>query len=203
MKNFIFNNKKGVTVLEGLIALSLLAIVATGTFAVLLSTSRKTSEPDMREEMVLAIERAHEQLQAYILGNAMITSQDASGSFIVPQAFINGLCGAADFGFVPDTNPLGNGTHNIKCMLPLVCDRGNVSNDCNDSTGTKSCFVYRVNDSSAGNWSGPLPKEARLKTNYTDNWNTQGIYQKSSPYYPASGKTITFEIRCNGYTLTK
>lgn len=57
MKKYILKNKKGVTLLEGLIALALLAIVATGTFSVLLSASRKTSSPDMREELVFAVEK--------------------------------------------------------------------------------------------------------------------------------------------------
>ena len=46
----ILKSKKGVTILEGLIALALLALVATGTFAVLLSSSRKSSQPDIRED---------------------------------------------------------------------------------------------------------------------------------------------------------
>lgn len=63
----IFNNKKGVTLLEGLIALGLLAMVTTGTLGVMLSISRKASKPDIREEMILAVEKANSQLQAKAL----------------------------------------------------------------------------------------------------------------------------------------
>ena len=52
MINFFIKNKKGVTILEGLIALGLLAAVSVGIFGVLLSLSRKSYEPDIREEML-------------------------------------------------------------------------------------------------------------------------------------------------------
>lgn len=61
-------NKKGVTILEGLIALMLLALISVGTFSVLLSSSRKTASPDLREDMTLSIERAHHALQAFAVG---------------------------------------------------------------------------------------------------------------------------------------
>lgn len=94
----IVKNKWGVTLLEGLIAMGLLALVAAGTFGVLLSISRQSSTSDIREEMLLAIENATEQLQAGV-----------------------GLCGNTG-------DPLavsGDGTswHSIDCMLPPVCDR--------------------------------------------------------------------------------
>ena len=55
----ILSKKTGVTILEGLIALGLLALVAAGTFGVLLSVSRKAGSPDIRESMILAVERAN------------------------------------------------------------------------------------------------------------------------------------------------
>lgn len=61
----MITNKKGVTLLEGLIALALLAMVAVGTFSVLLSSSRKSSGPDKYEEMLLAVERVHHGLQVF------------------------------------------------------------------------------------------------------------------------------------------
>lgn len=61
----IFKNKKGVTVLEGLIALLLLAMISVGTFSVLLSASRKSSQPDQREAMTLSMERAVHALQVF------------------------------------------------------------------------------------------------------------------------------------------
>ncbi len=117
MMNRFLKNKKGVTILEGLIALGLLALVAGGTFGVLLSVSRKASNPDIREEMILAVERANEQLQMYHdgkFGNA-------------PSGFENGLCGG-------DSTPLSSGDkgHTINCMLPAICDRN------------KSSFEYYV-----------------------------------------------------------
>ena len=59
----ILKNKKGVTLLEGMIAILLLSVVTLGTFGVVLSSSRKVSQPDIREEMILAVEQAHHFLQ--------------------------------------------------------------------------------------------------------------------------------------------
>ena len=110
----ILKNRKGVTLLEGLIALVLLAMVTTGTFAVLLSTSRRSAQPDIREEMTFAVERAMNKLQTYVF-----TTKDDSGDKIklstVPTAIQNGLCGT-------DEDPLAAGSHNIDCMLPPICN---------------------------------------------------------------------------------
>lgn len=111
----ILSKKTGVTILEGLIALGLLALVAAGTFGVLLSVSRKAGSPDIREAMVLAVERANEQLQMYtpVMGSISNSS--------LPSELEYGLCGG-------DSDPLGIGTtHNINCMLPPLCDKNNSS----------------------------------------------------------------------------
>ncbi len=203
MIKHIIKNKKGVTLLEGLIALALLAIVATGSFAVLLSASRKTSSPDMREELVFAVEKAHEQLQSYVYNTDFtLQSKDDKGNFYVPEAFREGLCGRARFNQTVDNNPLANGTHNISCLLPPICDR-DVANDCNDATGSRSCFVYRVNQAGVGRWSNMLPEEGRDKVLNTDWTTANGVYDKETPKNASAGKSVTFEIRCNGYTLTK
>ena len=111
MMNRLLKNKKGVTILEGLIALGLLALVAGGTFGVLLSVSRKSSQPDIREEMLLAVERANEQLQMYASG---ISSSD------LPEEYNDGLCNNRD-------TSLSSGAHDINCMLPAICDPNNQS----------------------------------------------------------------------------
>lgn len=106
----IFRKRKGVTILEGLISLGLLALVASGTFGVLLSISRQASSPDIREEMVWAVERANEQLQMYAAAFSGVGSTQVN----IPQA--SGLCGN-------DSNPLESGKqHYINCMLPAICD---------------------------------------------------------------------------------
>ncbi|WP_428078558.1 type IV pilus modification PilV family protein [Candidatus Avelusimicrobium faecicola] len=197
-----WKSKKGVTLLEGLIAMVLLAVVATGSFAVLLSASRKSSGPDIREEMILAVEKAHMQLQAYVFSRDFtLTKKDSENEDLVPLAYQNGLCGHSGTMAVDDTTPLASGTHNIKCLLPLICD-SDAADDCNGDTGSKSCFVYRVNPNDVVN--AKLPKTARERPLST-NWNT-GVYNTADGVQPqdiSSGKTIHFEIRCNGYTLTR
>lgn len=128
MMNRFLKNKKGVTILEGLIALGLLAMVAGGTFGVLLSVSRKASQPDIREEMVLAVERANEQLQMY--------ADPGTDEDDVPSEWRKGLCGeSSSFAAVL------SGEHNIKCMLPAICDLG------------ESSFSYKVANGALGSYS--------------------------------------------------
>ena len=113
--NQILTNKKGVTILEGLIALGLLALVAAGTFGVLLSVSHKASQPDLREEMVYAVEKANDLLQMY--------AQEMNNPDNPVEAGIQqGLCAGTE-GLVTDNTPLSSEyQHNINCLLPVICD---------------------------------------------------------------------------------
>ncbi|MBO5010843.1 MAG: hypothetical protein J6J74_04450 [Elusimicrobiaceae bacterium] len=157
MMNRLLKNKKGVTILEGLIALGLLALVAGGTFGVLLSVSRKSSQPDIREEMLLAVERANEQLQMYASGTS---SSD------LPTEYQNGLCNNGD-------TSLSSGTHDIKCMLPAICDPNN-----------KSEFSYTV----------------VYKTLNPAGFPTANTY-RTTGFNNAQTREVTFDITCNGFTL--
>lgn len=103
----IICGKAGVTVLEGVIALGLLALVAGGAFGVLLSSSRRSTQPDVREEMVLAVEKAHEQLKAYLGG----ATEPTEGNW-------NEMC-------ISGENAFSEGPHQIKGCLPPVCDPNN------------------------------------------------------------------------------
>jgi len=122
IKNLLIS-KKGVTVLEGVIALGLLALVAGGAFAVLLSASRQTTQPDIREEMTLAVDKANNLLRAYV-GIA-----DANGS-PVPAKLRGGICCNGHNGdptFCSST-PLALHTQlDISCQLPPICDANNSS----------------------------------------------------------------------------
>lgn len=141
MKRFLkhlLTKKTGVTVLEGLIALGLLALVAGGTFGVLLSVSRKTGTPDIREEMSLAVERANELLPMYA---PLLQGSNMSDAKIA-DAYKEGLCGK-------DVSPLSPGEHAIKCLLPPICDEQN------------SSFVYKVEENPI-----TLPPAAPSDTKY-------------------------------------
>ena len=105
----ILSKKTGVTLLEGLIAMGLLALVSVATFSVLLSISRRASQPDIREEMLLAVERAQAELQKYPIGDSSTA------------VFQEGLCG--DTEYVWSTS----GSHSINCMLPPICYSGSFS----------------------------------------------------------------------------
>lgn len=197
----IFNNKKGVTVLEGLIALGLLALVATGTFSVLLSVSRKGTNPDMREEMIYAVEKANNLLQGYILHQANYTADfssvitpgilsvssagynfiASSGSTFIGADFSKGLCGNSSVYKKVDNTPLAVGNHEINCLLPPICNRGN------------SNFVYNVAVIN------PTPSDKVIAG------AAQGAFEDDA-YIITGGADIkqleiTYTINCNGFTL--
>ena len=162
MMNRFWKGKKGVTLLEGLIAIGLLAMVSVSTFSVLLSISRRATQPDIREEMFLAIERAHEGLQRYTQARF-----DPSNSF-----YQQGLCSN-----ITDTDPMGTGEHDIKCMLPAMCGP------------TNSSFKYTVSDNDISSIVGnKLTAEESLVPSGSESW-----------FYTI--RNISFNITCNGYTL--
>ncbi len=141
MKRLI-KNKWGITLLEGVIALGLLALAAAASFGVLLSISRKSSRPDLQEEMLWAVERASEGLQLY---NGYSASTIASW----PDDIKAGLCGG-------DTDPLSTSdTHTITCMLPPICDRATSS--FSYTVGTAKNFTNTINVSLIGETVADLP----------------------------------------------
>lgn len=141
LKHFL-SKKTGVTVLEGLIALGLLALVAGGTFGVLLSVSRKAGTPDIREEMALAVERANELLPMY----APLKSDGTNmASLKLPNRYQRGLCEE-----INDPSPMSlDSHHDIRCLLPPICDESN------------SSFSYEV-----GNDEVSLPSDVPGDTKY-------------------------------------
>ncbi len=207
MKITVLQNKSGVTILEGVIALGLLALIMAGAFGVLLSSSRATSNPDMKEEMLLAVESAQEQLKAYAayittssLGTKMSPYQPTSLKGI---DYSNGLCGSSTH---TDSNPLGSGGHDIKCLLPLICEP------------TNSTFTYNVqqiNDyelwpywfGAKGKWEGFWNPQM-----YESEGSTPIVQRDSKIYGDSPGGSylavlevplyeIKFEMKCNGYEL--
>lgn len=167
----VLTKKKGVTILEGLIALGLLALVAAGTFGVLLSVARKSGAPDIREEMVLAVERANDQLQMYSSG--IVSGMTNSKLY---EQYANGMCGGSLIPAevkVSDSSPMSLGPHNIKCMLPPLCDYSN------------STFTYTV-------------REASFTTH---NYGDSNMVTDYASAFPTKGRQVTFNITCNGFTL--
>lgn len=167
----VLTKKKGVTILEGLIALGLLALVAAGTFGVLLSVARKSGAPDIREEMVLAVERANDQLQMYSSG--IVSGMTNSKLY---EQYAKGMCGGSLIPAevkVSDSSPMELGSHNIKCMLPPLCDYSN------------STFTYTV-------------REASFTTH---NYGASNMVTDYASAFPTKGRQVTFNITCNGFTL--
>lgn len=160
----LLTSKAGVTVLEGVIALGLLAVVTAGAFGVLLSAARKSTQPDMREEMVLAVEQAKDKLQVYI--NTAL-SENPIANAKLPEGLAQGLCGPG----ISDTTPLSVGNHNIKCLLPRICDEDHSDSHFTYTVGALSDFSHPVSANDLEN--GLVPQT----------------------------RTITFDIACNGYEL--
>lgn len=180
----LLNSKAGVTILEGIIALGLLAVVMAGAFGVLLSASRKSSQPDMREEMILAVEKVKDRLQVYIN-----TANDTTAQGELPADLASGLCtGKKDIeeNSLDDTNPLGTGSHNIQCMLPIICDK--------DSD--QSEFFYKVSGESV---TLNLADKHTEGTNDEEGKICENCETVTAP--TTSNLKIKFTIKCNGYEL--
>ena len=170
----LLKNRAGVTVLEGVIALGLLALITAGAFGVLLSASRQSSVPDIREEMTYAVEKAGDLLKVYIHAQ-----QNEFANTHLPDGLVCGPCGnisnggctsnAGDKIYPTDRTPLASGTHYVGCLLPPVCDRSN------------SEFSYTIASSNIHeNKLADASKELDVNLN---------------------GYKITFTISCNGYEL--
>ena len=173
----LLHSKAGVTVLEGVIALGLLAVVTAGAFGVLLSASRKSSQPDVREEMTLAVEQAKNLLQMYV----------GDGKNHVSAEYAQGLCtGQSISGTnLNDSDPLAlEHTHNIICMLPSICDQSHED----------SAFTYIVTErtaiSSTSHHMDCAELEDALKTGGGSSCQIRDALYK-----------IRFSISCNGYEL--
>lgn len=175
----LLKNKAGVTVLEGVIALGLLALVTAGAFGVLLSASRQSSVPDIREEMSYAVEKAGDLLKIYI--NAQ---QNEFAYAHLPGSLPCGPCGnmnssgactesGSDLIHPVDRKPLESGRpHNVGCLLPPVCDP------------SKSSFSYQVSNTSTSNDANRLASASQEEGT--------GMF---------NDYTVTFSISCNGYEL--
>ncbi len=170
----LLNSKAGVTILEGVIALGLLAVVTAGAFGVLLSAARKSTQPDMREEMAFAVEQAKDKLQLYV--------KESTAASNLPDKFKT-LCGDAD--------PLKEGSHYINCLLPQICDKNS----------DKSQFFYKV--SKVSGEAGKLYLD-RLGGYVEGGTNSKlcSACTVSADGNPSSAVLeIKFQITCNGYEL--
>lgn len=170
IKKFL-SKKTGVTLLEGLIAIALLALVASGTFGVLLSVSRKSDQPDRREDMIYAIEGLNDLLKSaayYMHSNTdKITNTDIK----------NALC--------QDDQPLKAGEHTVDCLLPKSCD------------SRTSTFKYTV--SSKNIVLKDLPGIDKSVT--FQNAAMVGSSNPTSSDGKLPGISITYNLVCNGYSL--
>ncbi len=128
----ILASKAGVTLLEGVIALGLLALITAGAFAVLLASSRQATQPDIREEMSLAVEKAHDQLKILALYGNSDLANSAKG-YLPSSLYADGNAGLC----TKESAPLSSGNHDIGCLLPPICD------------ANTSSFTYKVENISA------------------------------------------------------
>lgn len=188
----ILKSKAGVTVLEGVIALGLLALVMAGSFGVLLSTSRQTVQPDIYEEMVFAVEKANNLLKEYVYsanlgGNAVLTTKAQKYQLKGDKNdkdYRQSICGTNDF-------------YDLSCLLPAVCDLNNNSSFTFEVVSLSNNPSFKTNwpttELAASTWwegqgNPQMNDTLRDTTNYTDSGNV-----------PTVG--IQYSITCNGYEL--
>lgn len=179
-------SKSGVTVLEGVIALGLLALVMAGSFGVLLSSSRQTMEPDIYEEMILAVEKANDMLKEYAANYSYDTFlKDKTQKYHLDE-FRNGLCPETAFS-------------DLNCLLPAICDL------------STSEFRLIPLDDSGSNFSSNWPKSANVKWEGKGNpemYKYEGyggfrLLRDSTDFKNGGIPTVgmRYYIKCNGYQL--
>ena len=120
---------------------------------------------------MLAVERANDQLQMYSSG--IVSGMTNSKLY---EQYANGMCGGSLIPAevkVSDSSPMELGSHNIKCMLPPLCDYSN------------STFTYTV-------------REASFTTH---NYGASNMVTDYASAFPTKGRQVTFNITCNGFTL--
>ncbi len=178
----ILRSKAGVTVLEGVIALGLLALVAAGSFGVLLSASRQDSMPDIREEMSYAVEKANDLLKVYL----QASQTGEVGRNYLPSTLAQGLCGNDATPLAVNNPGNSNDVHRINCLLPPICDKNN-----------HSSFSYTV--AVRGAQAGKLSPKSREGTPST--YGTPAYGEEYSMNSVGSGYQISYKIYCNGYEL--
>ena len=177
-------NKSGVTVLEGVIALGLLALVMAGSFGVLLSSSRQTMEPDIYEEMILAVEKANDMIKEYAANYSYYDFLKDKTQKYHLQEFRNGLC-SDDF-------------QDLNCLLPAICDL------------STSEFKVTPLDNSGSNFTANWPKEAAIQWEgkgnaamYKEDASGFKLLRDSTDYKNGGIPTVgmKYYIKCNGYQL--
>ena len=197
MKTLRFN-KKGVTLLEGLIAMALLAMVALGTFSVLLSSSRRSSVPEMREETFVSIEAAQKALQTFSpsLDEDMVKDEDTVEFYDTftknlqlenndPEAFWKNL------EFNADTLDLNkNGVRReLDYMIPVVCGPGS------EFTYTAQHNLYDGADSEID-----ASSRTRLKFEDMRYAGPDLVFDEEDELFPEL-RYVTFDVNCEGNTL--
>lgn len=172
----ILQNQAGVTVLEGVIALGLLALITAGAFGVLLSASRQSSSPDVREDLSYTAENVSDLLKVYV------GAQDGEPGYVhLPDDLKCGLCGR-DAQNNCDSTPLAEGYHYVNCQLPPACDPNN-----------DSVLRYQVRR----NVSGAVLNEDAGRLNREQTQEPDVTAGELS----LTGYQLKFFMRCNGYEL--
>ncbi len=110
-------NKKGFTLLESLMSMLIVAIIAGGVFATLMSARRAISQPTYREDMLFALESAKDMFQNFAVNNVA----DNSTSWLVKDIAEERFCGNSISTLIS-----GNDV-NINCLLPETCGIDNSS----------------------------------------------------------------------------
>ncbi|ACC98139.1 hypothetical protein Emin_0584 [Elusimicrobium minutum Pei191] len=138
-------NKKGLTIAEAVISMVLLATVTMGIYGVIMVSLRSAKNPDMREEMMYALERASAKMKTLVEAdlcaadgfsctlNSTTNEYDCKCVKYVSQEtdpakkpMRRDIC---DNIILDDTySPFLTGRkHSVSCLLPEMCDSFNSS----------------------------------------------------------------------------
>ena len=187
----ILKNKAGVTILEGVIALGLLALVMAGAFGVLLSTSRQTMQPDFYEEMSLAGEKASDVLKEYITVNK-IGGEDLDNleSKVQPHRG-----GGSDAELNYQLGPCGADSYDLKCLLPPICNES--GSEFRYQLTNNADFDYWPTNEDGIAWEG----RGNPQMYSAGSSGTFAMQRDSTQYTGNPAVAVQLYVKCNGYQL--
>ncbi|MDD4004385.1 MAG: hypothetical protein PHW69_04185 [Elusimicrobiaceae bacterium] len=107
-----FLNQNGLSLVEGLVGLIIIATAVTAIFSVIISSFTADKKNAGREEAAFVLKKASEKIKAYVTADGDLSA--------LPADIRNGICSAAKEGIsVKDPDPLAINAagHDISCLL--------------------------------------------------------------------------------------
>jgi len=149
------SGNKGLTLIEAVISIMIMAMAAVAIAGVLISTSVAYKKAELRQASLLMIRTVSDKLRDFVTADNETLKTNLAGSDY------QGLCG--------DTAPLNEGEHDMTCYFEMPYGNSDSLTYSDLFPGTLKEFKYRVSSvSCCSGCSADLPcKKVDFTINYT------------------------------------